>query len=117
MSAAAKVTGPSDLLITKDGAVVYNRSFGGSQSGNVRKVRVGSASMWLAAATVLTLIDEGSLKLDEPISKYLPQFKGEKSGITLRQLLSNTSGLPAYTKYVADKSLSLAKSVDSIALR
>jgi len=114
LSASIKVTGPSDLLIIKDGAVVYSRSFGGSLAGT-RKVPVSSASMWLAAATLLTLVDEGLLALDEPIAQYLPQFKDEKAQITLRQLLSHTSGLPAYSKYVTDKSLSLAKSVDSIA--
>lgn len=116
LSAAAKQTGPSDLIVIKDGAVVYNRSFGES-SGTISRVPVSTASRWLIAATLLTLVDDGILKLDEPVGRLLPRFTGEKAQITLRQLLSHTSGLPAYSSYLKDKNLSLAKSVDSIAIR
>ncbi len=117
LSSAAEETGPCDLMVIKDGAVVYNRSFGERQQGSANKVRIASASKWLAAATLLTLVDEGLLKLDEPIGKFLPKFKDEKEKITLRQLLSHTSGLPASSSYIKDKSMSLAQSVDSIAAR
>jgi CubicO group peptidase (beta-lactamase class C family) len=46
----------------------------------------------------MTLVDEKKLDLDDPVSKYLPDyFAGEKGAITIRQLFSHTSGLPAIT--------------------
>ena len=46
----------------------------------------------IACALVLTYVEEGKLALDEPISRYLPEWQGEITP-TLRQLMSHTSGL------------------------
>ena len=55
----------------------------------------GSASKWLAAVAVLRLVEEGRLALDRPITAYLPGFRGDTGArVTLRHLLSNTSGIP-----------------------
>lgn len=49
----------------------------------------------LAGAAVQILIDEGRLSLDDTAAKYLPSFDNDKSrGITVRQLLTHTGGLP-----------------------
>ena len=42
---------------------------------------------------IMKLMDEGRIHLDDPVHKYLPQFNGDKSLITIRQLLTHTSGL------------------------
>ena len=44
---------------------------------------------------LLSLVDDGTLSLDEPIGPTLPWLTGPAGAITLRQLLSHTSGLPA----------------------
>ncbi len=67
-------------------------------------VRIGSNTKTFVAATVLQLVAEGSVKLDEPIAAYLPgvvegpDYSGKK--ITVRNLLGHTSGLPDYTAFV-----------------
>jgi len=55
-----------------------------------------SAAKWISAAAILRLVDEGFFTLDEPVSKYLTYFEGERGAVTLRQMLSHTSGLPVY---------------------
>lgn len=71
---------------------------------------IASQSKPITAAAVMILVDEGKLKLDDPVEKYLPEFRGlmvaaEKDNqhlllrrprqpITLRQVLSHTSGMP-----------------------
>jgi len=70
---------------------VYAGSFGPQTM-----MPIVSAAKWLSAATILALVDEGKLRLDDSVSHWLPYFKGNKKGITLRQLLSHTSGLPDY---------------------
>lgn len=112
--AASEDAGPVELIVIKDDKPVYRTSFE-VEEGTVRRVRISSASKWLVAATLLTLVNDKQIALDDPIGKYLPQFKGSKAAITLRQLLSHTSGLPANSGFLKDKSLSLAQSVDSIA--
>jgi CubicO group peptidase (beta-lactamase class C family) len=86
----------ASLMLIKDGNVIYERYFGGYDANT--RVPIASASKWLSAATLMTLVDEKKLDLDDPVSKYLPDyFAGEKGAITIRQLFSHTSGLPAIT--------------------
>lgn len=54
---------------------------------------IASASKFLTAATVMALVDDGTLRLDAPISTWLPKLPEAAGKLTLRQLLSQTSGL------------------------
>ncbi|MCE1249967.1 MAG: beta-lactamase family protein, partial [Comamonadaceae bacterium] len=54
---------------------------------------IASASKFLAAATVMAVVDEGKLQLDAPIATWLPTLPPAAGKLTLRQLLSQTSGL------------------------
>ncbi len=58
--------------------------------------RIGSVTKQFAAATLLKLIDEGKLELDDPLSKFLPEYPNGAE-ITVRQLLDHTSGVKSYT--------------------
>lgn len=79
------------LIVVRDGRVLFEKSYGGV--GRTTPLAVASTSKWLTSALALTYVDEGKLSLDEPVSRWLPQFKGDKAGITLRQLLNHTSGI------------------------
>ncbi len=63
----------------------------------------GSISKTFCAMLIMRLVEEGLLDLDRPIVNYLPKltFKDAKNGpkVTLRHLLSHTSGLPMAGKY------------------
>jgi len=75
--------------------------------GPETEMPVVSAAKWLSAAAILALVDEGTLRLDDSVSRYLPYFKGDKRGITLRQLLSHTSGLVDYSPCMFQQQLTL----------
>ena len=79
------------LLVVREGTVLFDRSYGGVDHDTV--LAVASTSKWFTAATLMTLVDEGKLSLDEPISRWLPAFGGPREGVTLRRLLSHTSGV------------------------
>ena len=52
------------------------------------------------APAVLKLVQDGPLRLDDPIGRLLPEFHNtDKKGITLAQLLVHTSGFPAHRDY------------------
>jgi D-alanyl-D-alanine carboxypeptidase len=57
--------------------------------------QIGSITKSMTAATLLQLQSEGRLSLDDPLSKHLPEYPGWKE-VTLRQLLTMTSGIPGY---------------------
>jgi serine-type D-Ala-D-Ala carboxypeptidase len=55
------------------------------------------------ASAVLLLVDEGKLSLDDPISRFFPEFgEGPKSRVTIRHLLTHTSGIPAGATLLGD---------------
>lgn len=59
-------------------------------------MRVASVSKSFTAAAVLTLVDEGRVALDQPVVRYLPEFRTadpRTGAITVRHLLNQTSGL------------------------
>jgi len=60
------------------------------------RLRIGSVTKSFVATVVLQLVDEGSLSLDDTVDRYLPGLLPNGGAITIRQLLSHTSGLPDY---------------------
>ncbi|MGW6708593.1 serine hydrolase domain-containing protein [Streptomyces sp. NPDC054956] len=63
--------------------------------------RVGSITKTFTAAAIMQQVEQGRIRLDAPIGRYLPQLvpgeRGQK--ITVRMLLNNTSGIPDYIRY------------------
>jgi CubicO group peptidase (beta-lactamase class C family) len=65
---------------------------------------IGSLSKQITAALVLREVDKGMLKLDEPLSTYLPELKQKwASEVTLRNLLNHTSGIVKLTQPLKTK--------------
>lgn len=64
-----------------------------------KPLQIASATKWLAAATVMTLVDDGTLSLDDRASTWLPFWATDaddpRSEVTLRHLLSFTAGFRA----------------------
>ncbi len=57
---------------------------------------IGSISKQFVSAAVMLLVQEIRLELDDPIHKYLPDLPSEWLGVTVRHLLTHTSGIPDY---------------------
>jgi len=95
------------VLVAKDGVVIYNRSFGSFEYNKKRPVTnediYDIASMTKASATIpaiMKLYDEKDINLQTPISKYVRPLKGtNKESITIRQALFHETGLPSFLQY------------------
>ena len=99
------IAGCSFLLVHR-GEVVFREAFGFADIESERAfttnelVPIASVSKPVLASVVMALVDQGKLTLDDPVEKYLPEFKnmkvkGGKSPIhqmTIRHLLSHTAG-------------------------
>ena len=59
--------------------------------------RIGSNTKQFAAATVLNLVQQGKLSLNDPLSKFVPAYPNG-GNITVHQLLNHTSGIKNYTE-------------------
>lgn len=100
------------IMLVKNNRVIYKKAFGNYSVDQV--VPIASSSKWISASVIMSVVEEGKLSLDDPISKYLPNFTDKKGKITLRQLLSHTSGLPGNHRCLASDSMTLAECVDQI---
>lgn len=61
-------------------------------SARHRLFQIGSQTKWFTAAAIVLLEREGQLQLDDPAAKYIPELP-DGEGVTIRQLLTHTSGL------------------------
>ncbi len=104
-------------LVARNGKIVFHKAYGMSDNTSKRAAktddifRIASQSKAITATAVMMLWEEGKFQLDDPISKFIPEFKnaqvlkdfhysdttwtGEaaKSEITIRHLLTHTSGI------------------------
>ena len=81
-------------LHVSQGKDVVDRAFGAAKSPGAVFL-LASISKPMTASAVMLLADRKQLSLEDPVSRYVPEFKGgEKGSIVLRHLLTHTSGLP-----------------------
>jgi CubicO group peptidase (beta-lactamase class C family) len=103
--------------IAKDGQPIYAQGLGGYTANS--SGLIASCTKTFSAVVVLALVDDGLLKLDDPIGKFLPIFNQFNKGTpTLRQCFAHSSGFlsdETTTTYVNSKTLTLAQAVDGIA--
>jgi CubicO group peptidase (beta-lactamase class C family) len=100
------------VLVARDGGVLHESSFGSVTPDTV--MPIASASKWLTTATLMTLVDEGALALDDRVADHLPGFGGGKAKVRVRHLLSHTSGL-GYQECIADPGTTTEACVERIA--
>ncbi|GGU07835.1 serine hydrolase domain-containing protein [Nocardioides albus] len=89
----------AEIAVVHDGELVHERGFGETSDGQQvtpsTKMRIASVSKSITAFAVLQLVDQGEVELDQPVKRYLPEFEMadvRATEITVRQLLSHTSG-------------------------
>jgi D-alanyl-D-alanine carboxypeptidase len=91
------------VLVAVDGRPVLRRGVGladrelGVAATPEMKFRIGSITKQFTATAILQLQEAGKLSIDDPVSKYYPDAPAAWSKITLRELLTHTSGIPSYT--------------------
>ena len=93
-AACAAVCGPEGLLAA---ACAGTRGFDDSPARVDDLYNVGSVSKIYVTAAVMKLVQEGRISLDEPVRRYLPDWRmaDERCGeITVRMLLNHSSGIP-----------------------
>jgi CubicO group peptidase (beta-lactamase class C family) len=91
------------IIVTEDGKPVYAKGWGLADVEAHKPItpdtvfRMGSITKQFASAVVLQLAAEGKLSLDDPLSKFIPDFPQPGASATVRQLLNHTSGIQSYT--------------------
>lgn len=92
------------VIVSKDGQIVYRKAAGyADREAKIpmredNQFRLASMTKTIVSAAALAMAQRGQIGLDEPITKWLPQFRpklkdGTEPKITIRQLLTHTAGL------------------------
>lgn len=99
------------VLISQKGKVVFEKSYGLANredsiaNSSATQYRIGSLSKPFTSLIILQAKENGLLKLEDPLSKYLPGFlKGDS--VTIENLLNHTSGIRSLTstkRYNSDR--------------
>ncbi len=109
--ADSSITG-AVALVLRDGHVMYQRSVGWADRASNRRMtpdaifRIASQTKALTSVAILSLVEQGRLTLDDPVSKFVPSFAkttvldsgmttpvAARRAITIRDLLTHTAGI------------------------
>jgi CubicO group peptidase (beta-lactamase class C family) len=121
---------PSDgpgasILVVKDGKTILRRAYGiGNLELNVplsskMVFRIGSVTKQFTSAGIMKMVEQGKLKVSDPITLYLPGYPTHGHNITIENLLTHTSGIKSYTsmgetmKEIVNEDLTVDELVDS----
>lgn len=134
-------------LVARDGKIVYHKAFGKANNATGQSLqpdavfRIASQTKAITSTAVMMLWEEGKFQLDDPISKYIPEFKDATvldtvyadgtygttpadKPITIRHLITHTSGLgygvidgdPRFRKMYADAGITDLFTTENISI-
>lgn len=98
--------------VVKNGKLIYSQGFGLAKLGSDKPVtskslfHMASVTKTFVATAIMQLVENGKIDLDKPLTAYLPYFRMNDpryGAITIRQMLSHTSGIPDTIDYHWDK--------------
>ena len=101
VAAQAKVVGAS-VLVAKGDRILLLKGYGLSDIGLDAPARPDSVyhivgpTLPFTGVAVMQLVESGKLSLDDDISKYIPEFPTQGRHVTIRQLITDTSGIVDY---------------------
>jgi CubicO group peptidase (beta-lactamase class C family) len=96
-----------NVLVAKNGKIIYQRSFGpsnyytGEMLNDSSMFELASISKAFTAMSIMMLKEQGKLNYNDDVKKYLPELPYE--GMTIRHFLTHTSGIPDYEKVMLDE--------------
>jgi CubicO group peptidase (beta-lactamase class C family) len=105
MNACAKVNQFSGaVLVSKESETLFAKGYGFANAEHQvpntpkTKFRLGSITKQFTAMAILILREQGKLKVEDPVGKYLHDAAKAWEGVTIRHLLTHTGGVPSYTE-------------------
>lgn len=99
------------FLAVKKGKVLYRKAFGMADLELNVKMKpefvfeIGSMTKQFTAVSILILAEQGKIKLEDEITKFIPDYPTNGNKITLHHLLTHTSGIKDFTSMKAIKNI------------
>jgi CubicO group peptidase (beta-lactamase class C family) len=99
--------------VVKDGRLVYSRGFGVMKLDKLERpvtaetlFHMASITKPFVATAIMQLVEQGKVDLDDPVIKHVPYFRlkdSRSTAISVRQMVTHTSGMPDVTDYKWDR--------------
>lgn len=92
------------VAVARHGKVILSKGYGlaevehGVEADGDSMFRMGSITKQFTAAAIMRLVERGKIRLDDPITGHVPGYNTQGREITLRHLLTHTSGIKNYTE-------------------
>lgn len=89
-----------NVLISKNNKIIYNASFGYTDASKTNQLttdyrfNIGSITKEFSAVALMQLKEQGKLKLNDKVSKFIPELPKWANEVTIKNLLQYTSGMP-----------------------
>jgi CubicO group peptidase (beta-lactamase class C family) len=99
---AGKAFPGAGVAVVHHGKVVFAKGYGladveaGTPVTETTAFQIASVTKQFTAAGIMLLVEKGKIGLDDALGKYVPQVPAKWSGVTIRQLLNQVSGIPNY---------------------
>lgn len=107
LAMVTKATPGGQILVAKEGKVVFHKAYGYHSYFDTVKVRLDDlydlasvTKVTTSLPIIMKLIDEGKINLDDPLSQYVPELKNSnKSALTFRSILAHQARLEPWIPY------------------
>jgi CubicO group peptidase (beta-lactamase class C family) len=92
------------VAFARNGKVILSKGYGLAEVEHDVKAdedsmfRMGSITKQFTAAAIMRLVEQGRISLDDSITKHVPGYNTQSREITVRHLLTHTSGIKSYTE-------------------
>ncbi|WP_233901191.1 serine hydrolase domain-containing protein [Tenacibaculum piscium] len=89
-----------NVLVSKNNKIIYNTSFGFTDASKTNRLttdyrfNIGSITKEFSAVTLMQLKEQGKLKLNDKVSKFIPELPKWANEVSIKDLLQYTSGIP-----------------------
>jgi len=112
------------VLVVQNGKTIFRKAYGmadvakGTPLTPDMQLRLGSITKQFTSTAILLLVDEGKIRLDDDITRFLPDYPTRGTRITVENLLNHTSGIvnftskPGFDAHAGDD-MSVAAMIDS----
>jgi CubicO group peptidase (beta-lactamase class C family) len=116
-----RVPGAS-VIVIREGKVLYKKAYGladleaGAAATTKTNYRLASVTKQFTAMCIMILADRGRLSLEDRITRFFPDYPAYGKEITIRELLTHTSGLRAYEEMIPPGRTAQLKDADVLDL-
>lgn len=112
------------VLVSQDDQIVFEKGYGMANfehdvaNAPYTKFRIGSITKQFTAMAIMILEEQGKLKTDDPVSKFISDSPEAWTDVTIHHLLNHTSGIPSFTSmFTYRRDMMLPQSVSQMMAR